>query len=42
MEKLSFLYGPAHEILTLIAYAQKPPLNAYADASGRARSIIVV
>ena len=31
--------GPAHEIVVLIAYAQKPPVNALVDVSNRARSI---
>ena len=29
-------YGPAHEILVHIAYAQKRPLNAHADIFSRA------
>ena len=29
---------PVHEILVLIVYVQKPPLNAHANAASRARS----
>ena len=28
-------FGPAHEILVLIAYAQKPTLNAHGDISSK-------
>ena len=30
------IYGPVHEILVLITYAQKSPLNAHADVYSRA------
>ena len=30
------LYGPAHEILVLMTYAQKPIINTHADVSSRA------
>ena len=31
--------GPAHELLLLNAYAQKPPLNINADIFSRARGL---
>ena len=31
IQNLEAVYRLAHEILVLIAYAQKPPLNAHAD-----------
>ena len=33
-------YGPAHKILVLIAYAQKPPLNIHNLVSSRVRGQI--
>ena len=36
---MPFLYEPAHGILELVAYAQKPPLNGHADLSSRARGL---
>ena len=32
--------GPTHEILVLVAYAQKPPFIVHADIFGRARGLI--
>ena len=36
------IFGPTHGILVLIAYAQKPLLNAYADVSSRVRAFIYI
>ena len=36
------LNGPTHQILVLIAYAQKPPLNPYSDISRRARGLKIL
>ena len=33
------IFGPAHEILVLLANAQKLPLNAHADLSGETRDL---
>ena len=33
------IYGPAHEILVLIACAQIPLINAHTDISSRARGL---
>ena len=38
--KKTLLYRPTHEILLLIAYAQKPSLNTHADTSGKFRGLI--
>ena len=38
--KRAKLFRPAHKILVLIAYVQKPPSNAHADVSSGARSKI--
>ena len=38
-EHLNLSKGPIHEILALIAYAQKPHLNAHAEVSSGARGL---